>query len=290
MSLNTAWYLTMKFSLFNNFGAKNSGPVFSAFQDGLTKLGIQWNHHDMTADIAVIWSVVWAGRMKQNKEVWDHFRSQGKSVIVLEVGMLQRGYTWKMGVNGTGADAYYGKHFDPTRPQKLKMNVRPWQKTSGNIIVAVQRHDSQQWHSMPATNIWLENITSQIMQFTDRPIIIRSHPRQSITAPRGCLLEHPSPIPNTYDDFDYNNSINHSWAVINWNSGTGPQAILAGIPAFTGISSLAAPVANLDLANIENPSRPDRADWIIKLSHTEWTLQEISSGKPVSRLLDFIEC
>ena len=49
----------MKFSIFNKFGALNSPPVFDAFVQGLTKLGQQVVEHDMTADVAVIWSVLW---------------------------------------------------------------------------------------------------------------------------------------------------------------------------------------------------------------------------------------
>jgi hypothetical protein len=73
--------------------------------------------------------------------------------------------------------------------------------------------------------------------------------------------------------------------VINWNSGPGSQAIINGVPAFVGESSLAAPVANLDLSQLENPSRPDREAWLDHLARTEWTTEEIASGLPLSQLL-----
>ena len=73
--------------------------------------------------------------------------------------------------------------------------------------------------------------------------------------------------------------------MINHNSGPGPQAILNGVPAFVGVTSLAAPVGNLNLADIENPLRPDRTQWIEQLGHTEWTMSEIESGLPLLRLL-----
>jgi hypothetical protein len=76
-----------------------------------------------------------------------------------------------------------------------------------------------------------------------------------------------------------------TWAVINHNSGPGSQAIINGVPAFVGASSLAAPVGNLDLSQIENPLRPDRTQWIEQLAHTEWTTAEIESGVPLKRLL-----
>jgi hypothetical protein len=71
--------------------------------------------------------------------------------------------------------------------------------------------------------------------------------------------------------------------VINHNSGPGVQAILAGTPVIADSSSLAWPVSNT-FKKIENPEYIDRQDWIIKLSHTEWTVDEIAKGIPFERL------
>jgi hypothetical protein len=91
-------------------------------------------------------------------------------------------------------------------------------------------------------------------------------------------------MPNTYDDFDFSRALSNAWAVINWNSGPGSQAIMSGIPAFVGATSLAAPVANLDWSQIETPVRPDRSEWLINLAHTEWTCAELATGQPIARL------
>jgi hypothetical protein len=52
---------------------------------------------------------------------------------------------------------------------------------------------------------------------------------------------------NTYDSFDFDTDLANAWCVINENSGPGCQSVIAGVPAFVGADSLAAPVANLDL-------------------------------------------
>jgi len=59
----------------------------------------------MDSDVALIWSVLWSGKMSENKKVWDHYRNQGKPVIVIEVGGLVRNKTWKLGINGVNRDA-----------------------------------------------------------------------------------------------------------------------------------------------------------------------------------------
>jgi hypothetical protein len=48
---------------------------------------------------------------------------------------------------------------------------------------------------------------------------------------------------------------------------------------------MAAPVANMGFSTIEKPLMPERTEWLEDLCHTEWTLGELSSGYPISRLL-----
>jgi hypothetical protein len=275
----------MRFSLFNKFGALNSQPVFAAFQQGLDQLGIIHNSHDMSADVAVIWSMLWSGRMRHNQAVWQAFRAADKPVIVLEVGMLQRGHTWKMGVNGTGSAAFYGNDLDLQRPSKLNLQLKPWRQSGDDIVIALQRDDSEQWVGLPPTEKWLKQTVYQLRQVTQRSIVIRSHPRREVVVLPGCVIDKPLHMPNSYDDFDFNRALKNAWAVINWNSGPGSQAIMSGVPAFVGPCSLAAPVANLDLLQIENPNKPDRNQWLVEVSHTEWTIDEIATGYPLSRLL-----
>jgi hypothetical protein len=274
----------MRFGLFNKFGALNSQPVFAAFQQGLDKLGLTHSSHDMSADVAVIWSVLWNGRMKNNQAVWQAFRSTNRPVIVLEVGMLQRGHTWKMGINGTGSTAFYGHGLDLQRPKKLNLHLAPWRETGDDIVIALQRNDSEQWAGQPPIEKWLKQTVDNVRSVSQRPIVVRSHPRREVVVLPGCVIDKPLHMPNTYDDFDFSRVLDNAWAVINWNSGPGSQAVMAGVPAFVGATSLAAPVANLDWSQIETPVRPDRSEWLINLSHTEWTCAEIATGQPIARL------
>lgn len=275
----------MHVSLFDQYGAINSRPVFSAIRQGLGATGIHCSSMDLTADVAVIWSVVWAGRMRANRRVWQHFRSQGKTVIVAEVGMIQRGYTWKLGINGTGFDSAHGLPLMPNRAQQLNIDVKPWTNTGTNVVIACQRTDSEQWRNQPNIGAWLTQTIGVIQQYSSRPIVVRPHPRQSIPPISNCVIQKPLPLAQTYDNFNFESGLSNAWCIVNWNSGPGSQAIINGVPAFVGSSSLAAPVANLDWTQIENPVRPDRTGWLEQLAHTEWTIQEIATGYPMRRLL-----
>jgi hypothetical protein len=278
----------MKISLFNNFGALNSVPVFAAFEQGLRAQGIQSNSHDLDADVAVIWSHLWSGRMRNNQEIWKTFRDSGRNVIVLEVGMLQRGRTWKLGLNGVNRRAWFGQGYQNNRAHKLGLRLPPWRQGE-NIVIAVQRGDSEQWSGLPEPKIWVEQTVTKIKSVTNRPIIVRPHPRQPIAGIAGVTVRKPQPLINTYDSFDFDTDLANAWCVINENSGPGCQSVMVGVPAFVGIDSMAAPVANLDLLDIEKPWMPDRTAWLEDIAHTEWTTEEIASGYPLQRLLSRLQ-
>jgi hypothetical protein len=274
----------MKISLFNNFGALNSVPVFAAFEQGLRALNINSSSHDMNADVAVIWSHLWSGRMRPNQQVWRTFRNSGRDVVVLEVGMLQRGRTWKVGLNGVNRRAWFGQGQQPDRAQKLGLHLQPWHQ-GANIVIAVQRGDSEQWSGLPEPKIWVEQTVAKIRSVSDRPIVVRPHPRQRIADIPGVIIRRPQPVAHTYDSFDFETDLANAWCVVNENSGPGCQSIISGVPAFVGIDSLAAPVANVNLADIEKPWMPDRTAWLETIAHTEWTTEELASGYPIQRML-----
>ena len=274
----------MKISLFNNFGAKNSVPVFQAIAQGLAAQGHTVVYHDPTADVAVIWSMLWSGRMRPNQEVYATFKRQGRPVIVAEIGMIQRGQTWKIGINGTGISSYNFDNLIPNRADNLNLKLQPWRNGS-NIVIAMQRQDSEQWHGQPPMNQWLESTVAEIRKHSDRPVVIRPHPRSGCNIPSGCLIDRPQFNAGSYDDFDFDRVLESAHCVVNWNSGPGPQAVIHGVPAFVGPSSLASPIANWNLSQIENPPRSERSVWLEQLAHTEWTVEEIKTGVPFTRLV-----
>ena len=274
----------MNISIFNRFGALNSVPIFEAFQEGCKKHRIRVSQHDSSADVAVIWSQLWVGRMAPNRAVWKEFTDSGRPVIVMEVGQLMRGVTWKMGLTGVNARAWWGEGTEPDRVRKLAMRLQPWHP-GDHILIAMQRSDSEQWAGLPPADQWLTQTISRIQEHTDRPIVVRPHPRQKLPLMPGIRIQQPQALRGTYDEFDFRSSLGRAWAVINENSGPGTQSIIDGIPAFVGVDSMAAPVANQDFSLIENPLMPERAQWLEQLCHTEWTVNEIRSGHPIGRLL-----
>ena len=279
----------MKFSLWTQYGANNSKLVFDAFANSLYDAGHEVSFNDMDADVAVIWSVLWNGRMAGNKKVWDHFKSKNKPVIVLEVGGIKRGLTWKVALGGVNRDAFFtesGNNSD--RATSMGLSATPWKSDGEFILICTQHTKSLQWERQPDINKWLDTVVTDIRKYSSRPILVRQHPRCPIKDIEGVYenvyQQHPVLIKNSYDDYDINFDNIH--AVVNWSSNPGPQAILAGVPAFVGTSSIAYAVGNdIDfMHDIEIPLMPDRTQWINDYAWTEYTLDEISNGLPLNNL------
>jgi len=275
----------MKFSLWTHNGALNSAPVFDAFAHSLLAAGHDVSYNNTNSDVNVIWSVLWNGRMARNEAVWH----QDKPTIVLEVGGIQRGTTWKVGLNGINRDAYFGPAgMDDLRVRNLGLKLKPWRKDGEYILICGQHDKSLQWSKMPRMSNWFLNTYDEIRKHTDRPIIFRPHPR--------CRLEHierglknvirqePRHVNNTYDDFDM--GFNNIWATISYSSNPGIHSIIEGVPAFVSTHSLAYPAGNdiNFLHDIEQPLMPDRQQWLNDYAWTEYTVEEISQGIPLKRL------
>ena len=253
---------------------------------GLQRHGVKVEDNSYSADAAIIWSVLWAGRMRQNKEVYQHYRSQGKPVFCVDVGALVRNHTWKIAVNHVTADGYYGHHdkIDTNRAARLGLRLGVQTDNTGIICIAGQHKDSLQMQDWPDVETWINDRINQLRQYTDRPIHVRPHPRSPINVGKiieGVTIVAPRKIINTYDDFDMQYNYH---AIVNHNSGPGIQAALAGCRPIVSASSLAAPVGHL-IENIEQPYDIDRTEWLHSIAHTEWTVDELATGDWYTRLL-----
>ena len=278
----------MRVAYFPNQCAQNSVPVLQAMLNSLRRNGHSIEQNSMDADTAVIWSVLWSGRMAANQAIWNHYRQAGRPVIVVDIGALYRGETWKIALNTVTADGYYGhlERLDPDRPRRLGISLAINLSTNPRIVVAAQHACSLQVASLTSTEAWITSQVQQLQQVTDRPIVIRPHPRSRLRVdriqalPKNVIIEHPQKLLNTYDSY---NLAFDCHAIVNYNSGPGIQAALAGTRPIVDCTSLAYPVG-IDIRDIELPYTVDRDQWLVEICHTEYTLKEIEQGQRITRL------
>lgn len=272
----------MKIAYFPAQVALNGAPVMNALLDCLQAAGHDTHENSWTADAAVIWSVLWSGRMAPNQAVYAHYRGQNKPVIVVEVGALYRGNTWKISVNNVTAEGYYGHmdNLDWDRPRKLKISLATQAVTRPEIVVALQHVKSLQVAAIADMTQWVHDTVALIKHYTDRPVVIRPHPRCSVPLPPGVIVQQPQKLANSYDSYDMHFDCH---AVVNHNSGPGIQAAIAGVRPLVDASSLAHPVS-INWDQIEQPYTVDRDLWLAQICHTEYTVNEIQQGLWLKRI------
>ena len=268
--------------------AQNSKPVMQAMLSAVKNAGLQIQENSWDSDAAIIWSVLWSGRMAANQAVWSHYRSQNKPVIVIDIGALYRGETWKIALNSITADGYYGhkENLDWNRPRKLGISLALNLSRNPRIVIAAQHARSQQVVGLVSMEGWVIQQVEKLRTVTDRPIVVRPHPRSALDwaglvhLPKDVVIEQPQKIANTYDSY---NLAFDCHAIVNHNSGPGIQAALAGTRPVVDESSLAYPVG-IDIKDIEKSYTVDRDQWLVEICHTEYTVDEIASGLWLKRL------
>jgi hypothetical protein len=274
----------MRVAYFSNQCAQNSVPVMQAMLNSLRSAGHTIEPNSMSADAAIIWSALWSGRMTANKQIYEYYRAQNRPVIIADVGALYRGETWKIAVNHINSLGYYGhtENLDMDRPRKLGISLALNFSRNPAILIAAQHRHSLQLADQNH-EAWITQQINAIKQISDRPIVIRPHPRSPLhmdSLPNDVIIEKPQRITDTYDSFDIHFDYH---AVVNYCSGPGIQAAISGTRPVVGAYSLASPVA-VTIDNIDQPYNTDRDQWLVEICHTEYTLEEIKRGLWLKRL------
>lgn len=280
----------MKIAYFPAAVARNGHSVLDAVLDSARVDGMTLCENSWDADAAVIWSVLWNGRMEPNQQVYEHYRTAGKPVIVLDVGALRRDITWKLAVNNITAQGYYGhrQNLDEDRPRKLGITLEVAIGPDPAVLIACQHKKSLSVSGLDSVESWVNTQVQILRSVTDRNIIVRPHPRSNLDIAKlspNITIQTPARLRNTYDS--YNLEFRYH-AVVNYNSGPGVQAAIAGVRPIVDNTSLAYPVS-VDYADIEQPYYTDRHQWLTEVCHTEYTLDELRRGMWISRIAPALE-
>ena len=169
-------------------------------------------------------------------------------------------------------------------------------KTNGNhILLCLQRNGGWSMGNFDVQQ-WALATIQQIRKYSNRPIVIRGHPGDKAAKeyldPRSpkCRLKN---LPNVYfSDFGRTllQDLENAWAVVNYNSSPVVGAAIEGYPIFVTDPerSQCKDIANTDLSKIENPNRPDRQQWVERISMFHWNFEELKSGECWSHMRSFI--
>jgi hypothetical protein len=169
---------------------------------------------------------------------------------------------------------------------KLNLDLKPWRANGDYVLVCLQRDGG--W-SMKGTDMveWTRQTVQRLRSITNRPILIRSHPKHKIN------LSQLTGLPGVRESVSgstLQQDLSNAWAAVFCNSSSSVAAVLAGIPVFADDDDCVAwAVANKDLAQIESPAMPDRTQWLYDLSAAHWTDGEARNGTIYQHFLPCLE-
>ena len=163
--------------------------------------------------------------------------------------------------------------FPGDRLQKTGVKIKPWTNSGSKILIAAPDEKPCKHYGIQLDE-WIDTTISTIRQYTDRPIEVRQRSKNRSNRV----------ISNTFEQ-----ALTDVFAVVTYNSAAGVEAVLNGVPAFVLAPSHAAQaVAKTNLAEIENPFRPNWVyEWACYLSYCQFHVQELKSGYAINMLREY---
>ena len=177
----------------------------------------------------------------------------------------------------------------------LGLELKDYRTTGSHILLCLQRNGGWSMRGVDVQD-WTIQTVRTLRQYTDRPIVIRSHPGDKASQqyldpvnPRYRL--HGLGISISESGRTLEQDLQNAWAVVNCNSSAGVGAAIEGYPIFVTDPkrSQCHDVANIDLSQIETPSLPNRLPWAERISMFHWKFEELSNGVCWQHMRKFVQ-
>ncbi len=239
-----------------------------AFVEGLRTHGIEPEERKAgdwrVSDLAVVWA-------HRDAKLHEMQRQAGRHYLVLErgyVGDIENRRRWTScgydGLNGR-ADFCNGDAGPERWDQHFAKYMQPWRDGGDYALLMGQVRgdasltgvDMEQWYAEAA----------QALSGQGWTVMFRPHPRDIMQAPDGAYT-----LVGGLDS-----ALSGAGVVCTWNSNSGVDAVLAGVPTIAmdrGSMAWNVAVHEIDAA----PLTPDRTAWSAALAHTMWSDHEMAAG------------
>ena len=142
---------------------------------------------------------------------------------------------------------------------------------------------------------WAEETINEIRRHTDRPIIVRVHPRDNKLKKNQKKMtqgfQHHKDVKVSAPESKFDEDLKDCWAVVNHNSSATVGPILEGYHSFVTDpnSSHTTDVSSFDLSKIESPIEYDRVSWAERISMFHWNFDELKSGECWTHMRQYIK-
>ena len=199
-------------------------------------------------------------------------KEKGLDALIIETGYINRGAGqrnhYSVGFNGINGRADFRNRNSPhDRMKKLGITPADWKNGDHVVLCGQVPWDASVDFSNHVD--WLHKTARGIFLNTSRAVIFRPHPL--------CKLK---PIDGTiYSTRALANDLKDAFACVTFNSNSGVEAALAGVPVFAlDEGSMAYPIASHSLTDLEAPKKPDRTQWLADLCYAQWMPEEFGEA------------
>lgn len=241
-----------------------------SFRRGMIKHGYSAEVQSSTlarqCDLAVFWG------MHHSRSIRAQQDARNLPWLVMERGYVGDRFHWtSLGYNGLNGRAdFLNDNMDSDRWNRhFSQYMKPW-RNSGEYVLVTGQVPGDASLERVGGRVDYESMVNQIRKYTDRPIHFRPHPKRNIPCPRNATLSTGT----------LEQALSNAWCVVTYNSNSGVDAILNGIPAFVidYEGSMSKPIAMTDFNLINNPQRFDRTQWANNIAYAQWSPEEIENG------------
>jgi len=249
--------------------------ILEAFAEGIPGAKTRWlEDFKPDSDVAVVfgWYKYAFSPTMEKQRIIDHYLAKRKLIIIESAFMKRKDY-YQIGWNGfAGGADFRNKGMPLDRWESMDIPVLPWQKIKDGLIVVcgqlprdtqVQDVDHLAW--CKDTFQWYRKI------FGDR-VVFRPHPRNDTPGEYGI-------DPKYFDIRKLSVVLKESSMVVTWNSTTGVEAAVSGVPVVAcNQGSMAWPVSKKFVS--DTPIYPDRKEWLAGIGYAQWSPAEMRGGQP----------
>lgn len=215
------------------------------------------------------------------KPIIEHYRALGRHrLIVVESGFQLRGEYYQIGWDGFAGNAdFVPSDVSRDRWDAMPIRSKPWRdQKPGNTVVIGQLPRDTQVQDVDHARWCRETMAKcvDLFGFRSGRVLFRPHPR--CNEPEIYGIDQYSMDTGKLED-----TLKAAERVVTWNSTTGVDAILAGVPVVA--MDRGAMVWSIASHSLEDPLvYPDRKQWLASLGYSQWTLPEMAEGLPWQHL------
>jgi len=164
-----------------------------------------------------------------------------------------------------------------SQPRQFRIDYQGWKKAPYRkaILVVTPSEKPCKYYGITRDQ-WVNETLTELKKHTNRPIIIRDKSLRRERVGQGSL----------FHQLDNDNI----FAVVTYNSIAATEAIMYGIPAFTGAPGAADKWCEKDLSKIETPKYSDPNEikkWLNWLAYCQYTTDEMTNGTALGLIKEY---